>query len=684
MSVVSARSTTGCLACKTKHKKCDETKPHCLRCQKSNIECPGYIYINPDKPTRKLRTLLAPRTLVGRPLTRARQGTSSVSPEDADVQAQLSIDYDSLGLDASNSRLATSAVANTRMLYDAIDTPDPWACLSSFVGSLEYPLVDSNISHRPTLNASNSGMATSVAANTGTLSDAIDTSNPWVFLSSFTGSLEHPSVDVNTSHGLIPNATNPDITPMPSTGDPAPLSSGQASLLEALFSLGQSLDTFPRHPRPVDLVPASSALLVSNRARVPPNAEATFDDEDPEGVVGAICRSIALDKTTEGNALPFVLQSYAAWIRRMALEPLKMVRIARDFVFSHFADGDESRWIVTLLANIGGKIGNAEFANRKHDYMLLMLQNVVRRRLATVKTRPTANRLELIKALDSALETIIINFFVGPIGDVVPLRQEAAPIFRQLCPEPPGEPINLQSLLLYPPFCLRHYAHIDILFSVVMDMPTLFRYDTTIPRGPPYPYESVIEIRDDIGLQWLHGTPDPLISLFAKMKSMRDDGLRPSAEVIWSFEREIRELQPFSSPSPESFLMIVRFVVHECWREVAFVYLYMALCGDSSGAPRVKGAFKRFTRLLNGIKPGRLPDEFLIMNLILIAPAAQQKRDREIIRQRILGLNTHSQMFGVNVNLIWAIEDYWARADAEGRQVLWSDVAVSRKRVLGV
>ncbi|KAG8729506.1 hypothetical protein FRC11_008586 [Ceratobasidium sp. 423] len=526
-------------------------------------------------------------------------------------------------------------------------------------------------------------------ADTRTLSESIDMSNPWVFLSSFTGSLEHPSIDFNTSHGLPLNTADPDPIVTYSTSDPTPLSSGQASLLEALFSLGQPPDPSPQHLRPdIDLSPNLRAPPASNWSL--PSAKAqddveTSDDEDPEGVVGVICRAPTLDKTAEGNLLPFVLQSYATWIRRMAFEPLKMAQIARDFVFSHFAGGEESRRILTLLANIGSKIGSVEIANGKYDPMLSMLQNAVRRRLDTVKTHPTANRLELIKALDSALETIIIDFFVSPISEVVTLRQEAAPIFRQLCPEPPDASINLQSLLLYPPLCLRHYAHIDILFSIVMDMPTLFRYGTTISSGQTsYPYEPAIGIQArDSGLQWLHGIPDPLILLFAKMKPIRDDGLRPSAEVICLFEREILELQPFSSSSPESFLVIMRFVVQECWRQVAYVYLYMALCGEPSDAPRVKAAFKHFMKLLNGTKPGRLPDEFLIMNLILIAPAAQHKRDREVIRRRILGINTHSRTYRTN-DIICMIEDYWARADAEGRKTLWSDVAISRKRVMGV
>ncbi|KAK6197083.1 fungal-specific transcription factor domain-containing protein [Scheffersomyces amazonensis] len=36
------KSRNGCLTCKKKRLKCDETKPECLNCQKKNIECGGY------------------------------------------------------------------------------------------------------------------------------------------------------------------------------------------------------------------------------------------------------------------------------------------------------------------------------------------------------------------------------------------------------------------------------------------------------------------------------------------------------------------------------------------------------------------------------------------------------------------------------------------------------------------
>ncbi|CAE6493197.1 unnamed protein product [Rhizoctonia solani] len=407
----------------------------------------------------------------------------------------------------------------------------------------------------------------------------------------------------------------------------------------------------------------TNAPLTSNRSPSSTkiqNDVQTQEDEDLEGIVSIISRKLVLDRTAESNALPFVLQGYAAWIGRLAFDPMKMMGIARNFVFNHFGDGDQSRWIIGLLANIGTKVGSVELVEGQHNSMLSALQVAVRRRIGAVNSLHNPGTDVLVKALDCAVEAMLVHFYASPVDQAMTLRHEVAPIFRQLCPEPPGAPIDICALLNHPLGCLWHYAEMDIIFSVVSDTPTLFRYRVGIPGSQLSDSHRPVQVDQGDGIiQWLHGVPNQLILLFSRIKTMQHDKVTPNEGMITEFEQEIRGMKPFTGPSSEPFLGIMRSFVQECWRQTAYVYLYMAVCGDSSDTPRVKEAFKRFMRLINGTKPGRLP-------------------------QRVLRLYSRDRTHVSTTFITFVIEDYWARADIEGRPVTWSDVSVSRKRVLGV
>ncbi|KAI5951751.1 hypothetical protein KGF54_004826 [Candida jiufengensis] len=84
------KSRNGCLTCKKKRLKCDETKPTCLNCNKKNIECGGYATnfkwksFNDDKPRINDKSLqkhleLASFSVTGRSIEEIAKETELIS-----------------------------------------------------------------------------------------------------------------------------------------------------------------------------------------------------------------------------------------------------------------------------------------------------------------------------------------------------------------------------------------------------------------------------------------------------------------------------------------------------------------------------------------------------------------------------------------------------------------------------
>ena len=83
--VYNGRPSTGCARCKQRRKKCDETRPSCLRCLKVGRECPGI----PDQVDLMFRHETAPVTQKVKSTsgkTRKQKGTDSV-PENHEPSA---------------------------------------------------------------------------------------------------------------------------------------------------------------------------------------------------------------------------------------------------------------------------------------------------------------------------------------------------------------------------------------------------------------------------------------------------------------------------------------------------------------------------------------------------------------------------------------------------------------------
>ncbi|CAE6360465.1 unnamed protein product [Rhizoctonia solani] len=668
------RSRSGCLTCKSRRKKCDETKPFCQRCQHSGIQCTGYSYLgatsggnvvkNWTQPAYSMSAdLLPPPAKASRTAKRGRSHTSSAR-RDVSNHVPLEGETPGAGFSARPSSHEWSSTSDT--------SPD---------------LFNSPFDLDPTISSS---LPTSQA-----LEDwwNLDPSLPLLAQPDPSSStLQHQpfqSLDTTTSSEFFESSDSQNDQAARS------LTAGQASLFNALFSLSDQTANSASHDPPTSVGYPPTHLPTCpphqptiNVGVVLPDGDDDDDKEEDETVKQIICGTMKLGINAEGNTLPFILESYAAWVTRTAFEPKKAALGARDLIFKQFGDSDESRWTLTTLAKILRSLAEKPvWGEGLESLQTLSYQPAVRALREQVRQRVNEIMLhagsmeshELSKALktmDNVMEIASIYYTTTSVPEALDFMRMAAPLFRFLCSDHPNKIIHLQSLLLQPVLSLRHYALVDIFSSVAMEREMIFHYDTTYNPNLTLHMD---QFPSEAGIQWLHGIPGVIIITFARINMMREQGYA-DPQAITEMETMLRRFVVSPSLSNDPFLTVARVMVQECWRQAAYIYLYMGACHVNADDPRVKRALSKLMKLLDGTKPGRTPDAFLMLQCMIGGIAARSRSDREVIRQRMLS-SERFKFPGAQGSVAVMLLDYiWLRTDGERRPAVWGDLRVATKQ----
>ncbi|CAE6496419.1 unnamed protein product [Rhizoctonia solani] len=413
------------------------------------------------------------------------------------------------------------------------------------------------------------------------------------------------------------------------------------------------------------------------------------EDDDPEGVkiTNAMCTVPILDYNAQSNALPFVLQCYARWVNFVVFDPLRVVSAIKDSVINQFSSSEAGRSRIILVANILGVLGKSPGSAARSTSIVEVLTTEAHQAIKRFQDKdPDPHReidmYDASKALDLMMEMILIKRFASPLATVLTLMEFAAPVFRRACPDPPKQLVNLPNVLLSGNINLQNFVVIDILLSVTMARPMLFKYDTSYT---PDTYHRMMS--GECGFEWLYGIPDQFIVLFAWINSLAEDyGPNVDPQHVVRIEENIREAKTRASgiPGADPVRTIRRTVVQECWRQTMYTYLYLVLCGVRADDPRVMKAIKLFVRLVGGVEAGRNPDFFLFIPIITIGAFLQKEQDRELIRSRLLGLQECS-IPGVAGNVcLRVLVEVWKQADLEQQAPKWSDLTAAYYRLIRV
>ncbi|KAH7323310.1 hypothetical protein B0J17DRAFT_682898 [Rhizoctonia solani] len=667
MSAPSLRSRSGCFACKRRRKKCDESKPTCIRCAKSGLEC---RYIRPPEET-KLRTrtqfIYESPMMAGPPMPVNQPLISRPVPARSLPSPPTVLDYSldpSADMNTSND-LYFPFVPPSQPLDFSLPSDDTWHPTLVQPTSFRYQRIGQTLDQlavHPNQVANHLALVLSPNFEPGAL---------------------YPGPSRSQASGSMSDVSTTSMT------------SGQASLFQALLSLARPEDklVLSAFGDPTGDV-QDSGLPSPRSSRDSDESVASEEEHELEGVTRDLCITPTLARNAESNTLAFVLQSYARWFASTVYDPLRIVQLAKHNIMRQITSSEPTRARVILVANAFRMLGSTVDLNARGASLLTMLRTEVQQDLTLFNSKlPETDRerdmAAALQVLENILEVVSVHFYTSPLPTVLALLQATAPVFRRSCPEPPEQLVNLPRMLIEPGLYRRYFAVMDVGLSVVTDRPQLFRYDVSYTADVR---ERMIRLdyTADYGLEWLYGIPDRFILLFAWINGLREDfyGREVDPDIVIRVEEQIRNervgqnLHTVGDSDP--VFRIRRLVVQEVWRQVVYIFLYMALCGASASDPRVEKAFSVMMRLVRETKPARNPDAFLFIPMLACGVAARNGKDRETFKQRMLAVRECSVPGIVGNGGVYVLKDVWERTDAEGRPAVWADFSTSYRRVVGI
>ncbi|CAE6397476.1 unnamed protein product [Rhizoctonia solani] len=386
--------------------------------------------------------------------------------------------------------------------------------------------------------------------------------------------------------------------------------------------------------RPTDIGPFDEVT----RTFLPPKKDVRKSMTPGQGTaIELILRIRMMHKKVKSNTLPFVLQSYALWMRQFLFEPIRIIPLAKEYTVEEYSGGPANRWRMVTISNAVRAItGSAGYTLEDLEILHSNMHRGFAVTFSNFGKDRAADRINALLAMSTTYEFISVSVKVLPLSKLVKTMQAVAPIFRRGCPDPDDRPVNLPSLLSNINVGLEYYATVDVLLSAVISRPMNFRYDTTYASGV---YESIFDLENGPGTRWVYGVPDRLLILFARMNTLLEEfGSCVDSRMIRDLEMEIKEAKSIVVASTDPSLAIGRMVVQECWRQVAYIYLYMGLCGADSHDARALRVHGDFMEIFLRTKPGRIPDSFLVFPLPTLGIATRHPDDQELLKRRMLAL----------------------------------------------
>ncbi|CAE6433684.1 unnamed protein product [Rhizoctonia solani] len=276
------------------------------------------------------------------------------------------------------------------------------------------------------------------------------------------------------------------------------------------------------------------------------------------------------------------------------------------------------------------------------------------------------------------LEIVFLKFMsIGIISGYIVL-QKALPGFLSMiaadsdsCTEHPGGSLVVSFAHTFgaPRYEIKRFVMYDIATSLVLGVPPLVEYG----------YDSECDLIS-YGLGQLHRIPAPLVEIISQVNSWRG-GSRVTPLDDWrNLERRVLAWQPrpiVSETEGSNTGKTGRLAIHEGWRHVTLIYIYMGMCGVSSHDPRVQSSIARIVKL--GEAVANLPvGVHMFVHFLIVGIGARCEQHRSIVRKKLASFKgSHIWTFR-GPKFAQILEHLWQSAGAGGAPVTWEDYVRSR------
>ncbi|KAG8685007.1 hypothetical protein FRC11_011288 [Ceratobasidium sp. 423] len=389
------------------------------------------------------------------------------------------------------------------------------------------------------------------------------------------------------------------------------------------------------------------------------------DNYDPEGVMPLIRHSLATLRISDEPNFQEMLTFYSIFLTRYVSDYALVGDILLGRLRRRFAASDSLKH---------GMIATALLFRANYEAPPLSTDSLRNRSKEEYHIGLRALRLELesdylspwVRVENTRKAANAVQYCAGYLSGYYHHLGQAATLVRAVMR---GGAIEFTNLSGEQTFDVRLVAWYDILSSMALARPTLLDYDSdsrdlsTLPRRDE-------TLDPDCGIEWIVGCPDILLVFVARISNLRHARLSPEERTTRAAEIEqlVRNIQFHPVKARSSTLRVARLAVQEACRHAVILYIYHAIFKSDSSHPIVRDSVKTIIKIASTLKPGFNPDCFIAVPYFIAGTFAESKRDRIILRNRVLSCGNERYLR----DLAAALDDLWKETDATGRLADWS------------